>query len=204
MRLKPLSRASGNYSSVRQSWGYNIEDAIQDFYEEDHPGKRPILRSKKVFRKDDPWRWLFPDIFDPNTGLWLEVKPLSISGVSKGEAKRRLNLSALPGQPDLFWISPLIVSLATGDRFITVNVAGIVYYADENDVRDGLLELVADGAAISARELVKYIGKKAAAEIIGEGLRPVLGRISELAISGRQADSARLQQSIYVIPLLGL
>ena len=186
---------SGQFSSPRQYWGYKIEDAIQDFYEEDHPGLMPILKSKRVFRVDNPARWLFPDVYDPNTDLWLEVKPLSIDGVQKGEAKRLLNNVALPGKPDTTWDSPFIVTLVTGENFITVNVAGVVYWVSEEEVDQALISVVLGAAAYSAKDLLKYVNASAASAVIrGFGLRPALAYARTLALTGKAADRTREQQ----------
>jgi RHS repeat-associated protein len=187
---------SGHYSTVRQYYGYAVEDAIQDFYEEDNPGPKRILKSKQVFRKDEPGRWLFPDVYDPNTELWLEVKPLSIKGVIDGEAKRRLNIVALKGGPDLFWVSPLIVQIATGESFVTVNVAGVVYWAREDQVEDVLKSLIASGVAYSAKDLLKYVSTRALSGAIQGSIRPVLARAAALGINGKSADNSRLGQHL--------
>jgi RHS repeat-associated protein len=70
---------TGHYSSYEQVLGYDAEEAIQDLYVQQHPGDK-ISLSKREFRKDNPLRWLFPDIYNRTQSKWLEVKPLSPTG----------------------------------------------------------------------------------------------------------------------------
>jgi len=184
----------GSYSTYRQYYGYAVEDAIQDFYEEDHPGEKPILKSKRVFRKDTPAQWLFPDVFDPNRNKWLEVKPLSVPGVATGEAKRALNMMALPGDPELLWQPPLLLHIVpTGETFVSVNIAGVVYYQREDLVQAELLTAVASGVAYSAKDLLKYVSVQAGKALIQGSVRPVLSYTSSLALQGKAADYSRGQ-----------
>lgn len=189
----PVNRfdPSGHYTT-RQHWGYSVEDAIQDFYEEDHQGgELPILKSQRVFRIDVPTRWLFPDIFDPNTDKWLEIKPLTRSGVIQGEAKRFLNLMALPGGPDFQWIAPLIVTIGTGESFLCVNVAGIVYYRNEDEVKDNLLQtMIASGTPYAARDLLAAAGR-GGLTLPRSGTRSLLARSLVKISLANGADKSR-------------
>jgi len=198
-----LGDPSGYYSSYEQVLGCDAEEAIQDLYEVMHPGDI-ILKSKRVFRKDKPGSWLFPDIFNTSGPKWLELKPLSVPGVFQGEAKRRLNQVALAGSPDVLWVPPLVIELATGERIICMNIGGVVYYQEKDLVEKTLEVAIASGIAYTAKDLLKYVAQRAATAGIQAGLRPVLVYSTSLAIGANAADKGRGPIMTSIASLLSL
>lgn len=196
---------SGQYSSYEQVLGYDAEEALQDLYEEEHPGDL-INKNKRIFRADKPLRWLFPDIYNVTKKEWLEIKPLSISGVAAGEAKRFLNSKALPGSADASWVPPVLVELGDGEQIVCVNVLGVVYYQSADLVDKELITVIAAGGVFLERDLLKYVFQRGANAVVTGGLRlrPALTYSTSLAEGGKTADIGRAEMMWGTSAILGL
>ena len=119
---------SGHYSSWSQELGYDAEEAIDDEYRAMHVGQIGILFGGAVdYNVSGITGFLKPDIYNPNEKTFLEIKPISISGVAKGIAKIALDYGAFSDcSPDTTWQSrtALLKTPSTGTIIFVRNVGG--------------------------------------------------------------------------------
>jgi len=176
-----------------QFLGYDAEEAIQEEYLAMHPAEAPFI-SFGTRQYYNPLSYLKPDIFvsTPGNKRYLEIKPISDSGVVGGVAKMIKNAVVFgPAgyKADVAWqpLSP-VLQTPSGETIFVINVGGVVFYQDAE-----LLEwkLITVGAVVTAKDLLPYL--KFQGRLL---LRPALARISVLASGARTADSGRLYQQV--------
>ncbi len=181
--------------------GYDAEDAMQAEYLAMPPAEAPFI-SFGTRQYYNPVRYLKPDIFVSTRGnkRYLEIKPISTSGVAAGVAKMVKNATAFgPAgyKPDAAWqpLSP-VLRTPSGETIFVINVGGVVFYQDVE-----LLEwrLITVGAVVTAKDLLPYL--KFQGRLL---LRPALARISVMAAGARTVDSARLNQHVGIAGVLAL
>ena len=97
-----------------------------------HPGEAAFISfgTQQYGKRDRVTTFLKPDIFvsTPGSKRYLEIKPISGSGVTAGAAKMIANdiLFGPAGyKPDIAWqpMSPILIT-STGERIFVVNVGG--------------------------------------------------------------------------------
>jgi len=126
---------SGNYSSSAQELGYDAEDAINNEYLATHVGQERSITfgTRQYFSISS---YLKPDIFNsyPTEKHFLEIKPISTSGVFKGIAKIALDYENFKPDysPDTQWQSRtyLLTTPSTGTTIFVRNIGGIIFYQD--------------------------------------------------------------------------
>jgi RHS repeat-associated protein len=133
-----------------QSFGYEVEWAVWPYYKADHPGDIVI---RGLWARTGPNPSLKPDIFNFTARKYLEIKPLSTSGVIDAEIKMVLNaINFGPSGygPDKVWepaVNPLVVD---GTPTYIRNVGGVLFYTD---VRDNFEDL----AGVATIQAIKNI-----------------------------------------------
>ncbi|HLX69591.1 MAG TPA: LamG-like jellyroll fold domain-containing protein [Verrucomicrobiae bacterium] len=149
---------TGFYSSFEQFLGYDAEQAIDDEYLATHAGQARFIQFG--LQQQGVTRILKPDIFNsyPSEMHFLEIKPISFSGVSKGVAKIALDTfqyKTLGFSPDTQWQPPsALLKTPNGETILVRNVNGILFYQDID-----LLEwkLVAAAIITTPKELLDYL-----------------------------------------------
>jgi RHS repeat-associated protein len=173
-----------------EKFGYLAEDAIQGVYKIDRSfdnvsyGGWTKLGSPidKVFR-------LKPDILNYTKSSWLEIKPLTISGVAKAGIQYKLYdtyLGALKYKPEVNWTPSTHFVYAGTVEIFFFNAGGIVFYTDIYDSAEDLL-------ALTSYQAVKEFMRSPAGLRITRGALGSLSRIPGLVTAGRSADNSRLQ-----------
>jgi RHS repeat-associated protein len=170
-----LADPTGCYSSWEQFLGYDAEKAIDDEYLAMHIGQKGFIDFGR--EQQGISAYLKPDIVNrfPSERHFMEIKPISSSGVAKGIAKIALDAEFYRGtgfSADTKW-EPVSHTVRTpnGHLIFVVNVWGILFYQDVD-----LLEwqLIAAAVITTPRELLDYL-MVANADALGE-LAPVYSR----------------------------
>jgi RHS repeat-associated protein len=180
-----------------QLLGYDAEEAIQEEYLSTHPGQSSQIFFGK-WTGNGTGSFLKPDIMNmanvPPT--YLEIKPISPSGVAKGVAKMALNATfygPLKYQPERFW-QPRYPLLDTPDGMIfVVNIDGIVFYQDAALLE---YELITLAAVKNARDLLPYL------KFGARKLAYVAARAYRLATVSYATQNAELQQDVGIGTIL--
>jgi RHS repeat-associated protein len=170
---------TGFYS---QEDGYDAEDAIFEIYERDHPTDGAT--GGKWARLGTVGHRLKPDILNPTTQRFLEIKPFSISGIYSGGIQLALYSAAFAPfgyLPDYDWIPSDRKITIRGRPALFVNVGGLIFYTDELRLSEEFLALT---TIVGASELLR-IG--AAGEI---------GRIAQTARLGLAGAEAQLEAEV--------
>ena len=151
--VDPLGRASW-----AQNLGYDAERAIDEEYRETHLGQAGILFGNAVgYNIGGITGFLKPDIYNPNEKTFLEIKPISSSGVAKGVAKLLIDYGAFPGfSPDTKWQSrtALLRTPTTGTTIFVRNVGGIVFYQNIDRLQ---MELITAAVITTPQQLLEYL-----------------------------------------------
>jgi len=125
-----------------QSFGYAVEWAVWPYYKGDHPGDIVI---RGLWARVGPNPRLKPDIFNYTAHKYLEIKPLSISGIVDAGIKmeiNEINFADSGYTPDNVWepaVNPIIVA---GTPTYIRNVGGVLFYTDVRDNFEDLAGLV--------------------------------------------------------------
>jgi len=177
-----------------QAFGYLAE--IQDIYAKDHFGDRVLYGqwTRLGGVTGDAFQ-LKPDVFNVTKRKWVEIKPLSLSGISRAQAsyaKYLLTFSPFGYLPEIGWKPSTHVTIAGSTEIVFFNAGGIVFYTDATDNIEDLLVLTSVAAV---RAFVKSpIGRR----IIARTAVGVLGRIPILVTTRTTIDTQRLETHISI------
>lgn len=163
---------TGHEMSWESYFGYEAEDTINDEYKETHP-------TDEVTYGDHQYNWsltryLKPDIFNMTQLKYLEIKPISSSGIAKGilALGRDYAFYKKSGySADTEW-QPRSCILETADDgpIYVRNVGGIVFYQNVDSLE---MELITTAVITAPKELLEYLTSSAE-------LAPALARIYAL------------------------
>ncbi|MHC4499772.1 MAG: RHS repeat domain-containing protein [Planctomycetota bacterium] len=177
--VDPMGLFTGNF-------GYVAEDAIQLVYALDHPGDNVAYgrwtRLPGVFR-------LRPDIFNMTRKTWLEIKPLSVSGVAKAGvsvAKYLVPLGVFGYKPEISWEPSTHYMVAGTVPIFFFNAGGIVFYTD-------VLDNLEDLAALSSVAAVRQFLMSAAGQRFMQSTIGVFGRVPGLVRARLTIDYQRMK-----------
>ena len=177
-----------------QKFGYAVEAAVAPIYELDHPGDAGFITFGKWARVGLLDR-LKPDILNARKKTYVEIKPLSISGIGKAGfqmAVYGVSLGAVGYRPEREWqpIPPLVAikdtSTGTPTAVIVFNVEGVLFYTDSVD-------LLEDALAIKSISLLYQLllNAKALQSVLNE-----VGAVRQLAHTATIADQTELNQDV--------
>jgi RHS repeat-associated protein len=186
---------NGMFSSQQ---GYQAESAIMEIYVRDHPeAVGHIYGGTRLY--DSLTSYLKPDIQNDYSKTYLEIKPLSTSGIVKGEAKILLDASVytwMGYSPEPGWkpSSPFIT--VGSQQMLIFNCAGVVFYTDAVDNAEDLL------GALTFQALKDVIKRNP--QILRTLVGGALERIPVLVAARGTADTARMQQMVGIASLITL
>ena len=172
---------SGLYT---QKFGYEVEDAIEPLYEDDHKGDNVVFgRWNRVGLNPR----LKPDILNHSKKQWLEIKPLSYSGIAGAVFKEGLYFASLSWAsyyPDTQWTPPGggLVWVGTVQVFV-FNVGGILFYTDALDLMKDVALLASVKFVSDAYRLLQC--SRLAGSALFEGAR--VARLAGVATTGSQS-----------------
>jgi RHS repeat-associated protein len=147
------------YASLKAGLGYDAEKAIDDEYLATHVGQKEDIEFGN-------WQfyslssYLKPDIMNsyPDEMHFLEIKPISASGVSKGVAKIILDNECFGPYytADKKWQprTSLLRTPRTGTTIFVINVQGIVFYQNIDELE---MELLAAAVITTPEELLELL-----------------------------------------------
>ena len=160
-----------------------------DDYRETHPWIKSsdIISEPRLKVKSRKFLYLKPDVinYGVNPPEWLEIKPLSISGVAAGLIKYKLNNSLLSGfQPDALWVPTLCQVTDEGVPIFVVNCGGVVYYVEKDLVTDVASFTAGAAAGYGAKQLLKYVAQ----QVTVRGLQAIAARGAASVAASFSAD----------------
>jgi hypothetical protein len=166
-----------------QADGYAVEAALEPLYMASHPGHAVLFGSPAGIGINE---LLKPDILNFTTREFMEIKPLSFSGIAKGAfqiAVYELSLGEAGFSRDTVWQPSGPVPISTGKVVLVVNIEGVLFYTD-------VLELEAELAAVTAITALYALlrSAKAAKSAYNE-----IAYIYRLIAVGNTAEGARLE-----------
>jgi len=175
-----------------QSFGYLAEAAIQDVYASDHKGD--IVLYGRWTRFGGPHSEAYklkPDILNmsPKKKSWLEIKPLSISGVASSATQyAKYNALFLPFgySPEVSWTPSKHFVYAGQVQICFFNAGGIVFYTD-------LVDLFEDLAILASVQAVRGFIASRGGLFIARSLVNVGSRIPALVRARISIDTNRLR-----------
>jgi hypothetical protein len=166
-----------------QGFGYQAHAAIESAYQAEHPGAIVGPTTGVLGTR------LKPDIFDGISHTYMEIKPLSLSGVAKGIVQigaYDLAFTALGvGYARGTWPAGVRGTYVGMDPIAYFNVQGIIFYTDAVDNAEDLVGITSFALA---RQFVIQNSALLARSFSGS-----LARIPGLAVSGAATDNTRLQ-----------
>jgi RHS repeat-associated protein len=173
-----------------QAFGYVAEAAIQGVYASDHPGDSVVYGAwTRLGWIGGPAFRLKPDIFNKTEHTWLEIKPLSLSGVGRAITSFALYSTVLGFfgySPEVNWIPSTHFVLAGAVEIFFFNAGGIVFYTDAVDNAEDLIVLVSIAAV---REFLRSpAGQRIAVSAVG-----MLSRIPGLVKARIAIDRLRFE-----------
>jgi hypothetical protein len=153
-----------------QKDGYAVEWAVQNLYAKDHPNCSLLLgRPSSILGIN-----VRPDIVNFTQHSWLEVKPMSASGVIKAAAQTLVYNDTFGHYgflPDSAWNPSTHLVYANGEVFEIMNLGGIVFYADAGDALEDVM-LSGAGAyiytAIKSKAAMNSIGRAVIQLLLGD------------------------------------
>lgn len=180
-----------------QEFGYAVEDEIETLYSLSIYGANNMTygrwaRLPELLRAK-------PDILDRTRQRYMEIKPLSPSGIIAAIAQmalRQTQFLPLGYYPDATWHVEPHTIYPLGIPTIFFNVAGVLFYTDVIDLGEDYV------AIVTLDQAWKLLGNPKMAKTYGVAIARVLG----LSNSGRAADGARGQGHFsiaYTIAALG-
>lgn len=175
-----------------QAFGYLAEAAIQDVYASDH--RRDVVWYGKWTRLgvpgiSDAFK-LKPDILNITNKKWLEIKPLSLSGVARGASsftKYAVSLGVFGYKPEVLWQPSTHFTYAGSVNIFFFNAGGIVFYTDAVDNAEDLLVL----ASVAA--VKQFVRSPAGRRIVMRTVVGVFNRIPVLVKARITIDNSRLK-----------
>ena len=184
---------SGLYTA-RQ--GYEAERVIMAIYVRDHPTSvGHIYGGPRLYYY--PEDYLKPDIQNDYLKTYLEIKPLSESGILKGVAKLAIDkwrFQSMGYAPEASWHPSSHLITVGSQQMVVFNLEGVVFYTDAVDNVEDLLGL-------TTIELLKNFTKRnpyVLRTLIGGALDKVPGMVTTRGV----ADTARLEQCVGIATLL--
>jgi RHS repeat-associated protein len=186
---------SGQSATWNQWFGYEVEDEIEKEYARDY-GVAGVTFGKwarvagdcGVFRAK-------PDILDNNRQIYMEIKPLSPSGLIAADAQMLLRIKQFASQgysPDLTWhIKPSLI-YPWGMPTVFFNVCGVLFYTDA-------FEVAIDYIAIKTLSGVWSLINSGA---LANTVEAAIGRCLGLAAKGKAIESAELDSDFAISSLL--
>ena len=183
------SDPTGQSMSWDSYFGYEAERTIEDEYEATHAGDGTMYGA----RQSTGTSFLKPDIFNPTKKKFLEIKPISVSGISKGLLKMGIDEAAfgkftLGFSPDASW-QPRSHLLETDEDGLiyVINVGGLVLYKDVDELK---WQLIAVGSIKAASDLLPYLRLSMA------DLSPLAARIRVLSLGIATEEEADIEDSV--------
>ena len=150
--------------SWKSYFGYEAEGTIQTEYKATHPGD--VVSYGQVMRV------FKPDIYNVSKKTFLEIKPISGSGIASGLLQLGIYKKAFkPFKPEVTW-QPRSCLLETAEDGLiyVINVQGIVFYQDIDEIKWGLITATSIKVAY---DLLPYLVRLSATE-----LAPVVVRMT--------------------------
>lgn len=196
-----LDDPTGNYSSWEQFMGFEAQDAIADNYIDTHPWINPekILTGKRIYVKSRKYRYIMPDIVNLQTKQWLEIKPLSPTGMAAATLQYGVYytlLKPLNMFPDATWVPTPILTTETGEQIYVANCGGVVFYVEKDQIVDGTGFLAGIAAGMTAQQLYGFVVRLTVTEAVAAS--------GGLAIAGKTFDQARLMQTVGCAAMLSV
>jgi len=139
---------------------------------------------------------LKPDIFDPIRGIYMEIKPLSLSGVAAGVSQMKaydLVYGIGMGFGRGSWPDYPRSGFVFTTPILYWNVNGIIFYTDATSSEDDLIKLTTFAAVRAALR----------SGIFSRTLTGASVRIGGLVSARTSGDTARLQQHVGIAAILG-
>jgi RHS repeat-associated protein len=170
-----------------QAFGYAVEDAIEPLYMADHIGHAVVFgRWNRVGLNPR----LKPDILNYTTLQYLEIKPLSYSGVMSAVFKMGIYAASFTWAgfyPDFEWEPPNggLVKVGSADVLV-FNVAGVLFYTDALELATELVTIVAVSDAFQLLRSARLLGSA-----VFEG-----ARIARLAATATGASQSRVNAAL--------
>jgi len=138
-----------------QRFGYAIEKEVAGYYQRQF-GDKGVFFGKMV-------GGLKPDILDTRRKRWMEIKPLSLSGIAKAVVQWEiytLVYASVSIWPDVSWTptgEKLSKIRVQGRPTTIVNIGGILFYTD---ITENLEELAAVGSIYAASKLRDWVRRQ--------------------------------------------
>jgi RHS repeat-associated protein len=175
-------------------FGYKAHAAIESAYQAEHPG---AIVGTKVGLLGTPFK---PDILDGVNRTFMEIKPLSLSGIAKGIAQIATYDVAFSfsgkGYSRGTWPSKVRGANVGMDQIAYFNVQGVIFYTDATDNLD-------DIASIATFALARQFVVQNSAQLI-RTFSGIMVRIPGIAVGGAATDNARLYGMTGIVALIGL
>jgi RHS repeat-associated protein len=156
---------SGHSMDWDSYFGYEAEKAIDDEYEATHLGDGAIYGAQQPTGLGS---YLKPDIFNTKRKTFLEIKPISESGISKGVSKMILDEAVfgpltLKFSPEASWQprSHILQTDEDGPIFV-INVGGLVLYKNAKELE---WQLISVGSIKIAYDLLPYLYRLSISEL---------------------------------------
>jgi hypothetical protein len=187
----------GIFTAWNQWFGYEVEDEIEKEYANDYgnigvtygnwarlPGEFRVFRAR-------------PDILDHNRQKYMEIKPLSPSGVLAADAQMALRLQQFDGlgySPDTTWHLKPSVIYPWGIPTLFMNLGGVLFYTDAVDA------LVDYAVLRTLKDALTFVNSGRLAFTI----ESALGRITGLVAQETAIEGTRMENGIGSMMLLAI
>ena len=125
-------------SPYSQAFAAKVEDEIELKYTESHPEDEPSITYGKWARVGDNFK-LNPDILNHRTKTYLEIMPLSLTGVATATLQMAIyseSLSSVGYKPDVEWSPSPNTIYPDNVPTLVFNVQGVLFYTDSTQLAE--------------------------------------------------------------------
>jgi RHS repeat-associated protein len=181
-----------------QRFGYRVEKVIQSSYRHGHPNQT-VLYSQPGSSGNlgGLMAAAKPDILNISRLKYMEIKPLSPSGIAKASVQMATRKKHFPRfSPDISWHAlPRLGLTSAGEQFVYFNVLGVLFYRQgDQELLDRVTAFLGVMAPSGVLELIAQLAN--IKDWISYGRR--------LIAAAQSANNARFDSSFAVGMLLGI
>jgi RHS repeat-associated protein len=187
-----------------QQFGYDVEAVVEPAYQSDYPTSNVSLGGWA--KLPGAWR-LKPDILDFTRNIWMEIKPLSISGITRAAASGGLYSAAFAPSgiyPDITWLQHgrifTVVSGGTSYATLVFNCGGILFYTTNQDDYNLFNEIAQSALGFGIAGGVGALAGSLVNAVAGQGSEvQTINNLVQIGIKGGEAE-VEIDTAVDIVP----
>jgi len=183
-----------------QQFGYDVEAVVGPAYQSDYPTSNVSLGGWA--KLPGAWR-LKPDILDFTRNIWMEIKPLSISGITRAAASWGLYSAAFAPSgiyPDVTWLQNSRMFTVDNQPTLVFNMGGILFYTTNKSDYDLLNEVAQGALGFGISAAVGAAAGQLVNTVVGQGSElQTINNLVQIGIKGGEAE-VEIDTAVDLVP----